>query len=52
MSEYQYYEFCSLNKPVMLILLPDTGHVPTNPNIIYDLNLKVSNWLDKVIHEK
>lgn len=38
-----------LNKPVTLILLPDTGHVPTNPNIIYNLNLKVSDWLDKVI---
>lgn len=38
------------HKPVELIILPNTGHVPTDPNIIYKLHLQVSDWLKQAVN--
>jgi len=42
----------NLHKPVKMIILPNTGHIPTDPNIIYQLNLEVTDWLNQAIDSK
>ncbi|HRG62451.1 MAG TPA: prolyl oligopeptidase family serine peptidase [Burkholderiales bacterium] len=37
------------HKKVKFILLPRTGHVPTEPNVIYKLNQDVGEWLQQAL---
>jgi dipeptidyl aminopeptidase/acylaminoacyl peptidase len=44
-----YFALMKQNKPVRMLVSPNTGHVPTNPDIIYQNIKAVNEWLTQAL---